>query len=79
MALAFVNLALGGVALASEGRAARRAAAAALVTGHWSAWQAAHVEVNQTREAAQRAEQDVAEDAVQKLIANPLVCRSSPR
>jgi hypothetical protein len=30
MALAFVTLALGGVALASEGRAARRAAGAAL-------------------------------------------------
>jgi hypothetical protein len=41
----------------------------ALVTGHWSAWQAARVEVNQNREAEERAEQDVAEDVVEKLIA----------
>jgi hypothetical protein len=41
----------------------------ALVTGHWSAWQAARVEVNQNREAEERAERDVAEDVVQKLIA----------
>jgi hypothetical protein len=41
----------------------------ALVTGHWSAWQAARVEVNQNREAEERAEKDVPEDVVQKLIA----------
>jgi len=40
----------------------------ALVSGHWSAWQAARVEVKQ--EEAQRAaeQQDVATDVVQALI-----------
>jgi hypothetical protein len=41
----------------------------ALVTGHWSAWQAARVEVKQNQEAEDRAKQDIAEDVVQKLIA----------
>jgi hypothetical protein len=41
----------------------------ALVTGHWSAWQAARVEVKQNQEAEERAKRDVAEDVVQKLIA----------
>ena len=41
----------------------------ALVSAHWSAWQAARVEVNQDREAAERATQDVAGDVVQKLVA----------
>jgi hypothetical protein len=40
----------------------------ALVSGHWSAWQAARVEVKQEAEAAARAEQDVAGEVVQKLI-----------
>ena len=39
----------------------------ALVSGHWSAWQAARVEVRQEAEAAQRAKEDVAGDVVQKL------------
>ena len=40
----------------------------ALVSGHWSAWQAARVEVKQ--EEAQRAaeQQDVASDVVQALV-----------
>jgi outer membrane protein TolC len=41
----------------------------ALVSGHWSAWQAARVEVNQDREEAKRAKQDVAEEVVQKIVA----------
>jgi hypothetical protein len=48
----------------------------ALVSGHWSAWQAARVEVNQNREAEERAEQDVAEDVVEKLIAETDVARA---
>jgi hypothetical protein len=41
----------------------------ALVTGHWSAWQAARVEVNQQADLARRAEQDVAGDVVDKIVA----------
>jgi hypothetical protein len=40
----------------------------ALVSGHWSAWQAARVEVNQDRERAKREKQDVAEDVVEKIV-----------
>jgi hypothetical protein len=40
----------------------------ALVSGHWSAWQAARVEVAQAAEAKQRASQDVAQDVVDKLV-----------
>jgi cobalamin biosynthesis protein CobD/CbiB len=40
----------------------------ALVSGHWSAWQAARVEVNQQREEAQRARQDVPGEIVERLV-----------
>ena len=40
----------------------------ALVSGHWSAWQAARVEVAQAEEAKRREEQDVAQDVVEKLL-----------
>ena len=40
----------------------------ALVSGHWSAWQAARVEVNQDIEAKQRAKEDIAGDVVAKLV-----------
>ena len=40
----------------------------ALVSGHWSAWQAARVEVAQKEEADRRAEHDVAEDVVDKIV-----------
>jgi len=40
----------------------------ALVSGHWSAWQAARVEVAQKEEAERRAEQDVADDVVEKIV-----------
>ncbi len=40
----------------------------ALVSGHWSAWQAARVEVNQDLEARKRDEEDVVSDVVTKLI-----------
>ena len=40
----------------------------ALVSGHWSAWQAARVEVNQATEMAARAEQDIASDVVEQVI-----------
>jgi hypothetical protein len=41
----------------------------ALVSGHWSAWQAARVEVNQAILAERDAEKDVATDVVQKIVA----------
>lgn len=41
----------------------------ALVSGHWSAWQAARVEVNQQADLARREEQDVAADVVDKIVA----------
>ena len=40
----------------------------ALVSGHWSAWQAARVEVAQAQEAKRRANQDVAQDVVDKIV-----------
>lgn len=40
----------------------------ALVSGHWSAWQAARVEVAQEAEAKQRADQDVAQDVIDKMV-----------
>ncbi len=40
----------------------------ALVSGHWSAWQAARVEVAQQREAEERAREDLAGDVVRKLV-----------
>jgi hypothetical protein len=40
----------------------------ALVSGHWSAWQAARVEVNQAQEAERRSEQDVAAEVVGRIV-----------
>ena len=40
----------------------------ALVSGHWSAWQAARVEVNQEREAKLRAQEDIASDVVDQVL-----------
>ena len=40
----------------------------ALVSGHWSAWQAARVEVNQDLEAKKRSEEHVAQDVVDKIV-----------
>ena len=40
----------------------------ALVSGHWSAWQAARVEVNQDAEAKKRDKEDIAGDVVAKLV-----------
>lgn len=45
----------------------------ALVSGHWSAWQAARVEVAQQAEADERAEQDVAADIVDRLVAETTI------
>ena len=40
----------------------------ALVSGHWSAWQAARVEVNQQQEAERRDEQDVPGEVVERIV-----------
>jgi len=40
----------------------------ALVSGHWSAWQAARVEVNQEREAQQRDAADVPGEVVDRML-----------
>ena len=40
----------------------------ALVSGHWSAWQAARVEVMQAEEAEKREGEDVAKDVVDRMI-----------
>ena len=41
----------------------------ALVSGHWSAWQAARVEVNQREEEERRSKQDLAGDVVERMVA----------
>lgn len=40
----------------------------ALVSGHWSAWQAARVEVRQEQEEAKRAEEDVAQEVTDRIV-----------
>jgi hypothetical protein len=40
----------------------------ALVSGHWSAWQAARVEVNQQEEAEKHEEADVAGEIVERMV-----------
>ena len=40
----------------------------ALVSGHWSAWQAARVEVEQAREAEERKEEDLPGEVVERVV-----------
>ena len=40
----------------------------ALVSGHWSAWQAARVEVNQLEDEKKRDRQDLAGDVVARIV-----------
>ena len=40
----------------------------ALVSGHWSAWQAARVEVNQTQEQERKDAEDIPGDIVDRLV-----------
>jgi hypothetical protein len=49
----------------------------ALVSGHWSAWQAARVEVNQQTEMDARADQDIAGEVVERVIAETDVSSAS--
>ena len=41
----------------------------ALVSGHWSAWQAARVEVEQARQGKEKEEEDVPGEIVERVIA----------
>jgi uncharacterized membrane protein len=41
----------------------------ALVSGHWSAWQAARVEVNQVEEEERRDQQDIAGEVADRVAA----------
>lgn len=45
----------------------------AAITGHWSAWQAARVEVAQAIEAARVAEEDLAGQVVEKIVSETTV------
>ena len=49
----------------------------ALVSGHWSTWQAARVEVNQQQDIEARASEDIAGDVVKEVIAKTNVESSS--
>lgn len=40
----------------------------ALVSGHWSAWQAARVEVEQAKEAEQRQKEDLPGEIVERMV-----------
>ena len=40
----------------------------ALVSGHWSAWQAARVEVERAREAEKRQQEDLAGEIVERVV-----------
>ncbi len=40
----------------------------ALVSGHWSAWQAARVEVEQAKEAKEREREDVPGEVVERIV-----------
>lgn len=40
----------------------------ALVSGHWSAWQAARVEVKQQEMSQRNSEEDLAQDVVEKIV-----------
>ncbi len=50
----------------------------ALVSGHWSAWQAARVEVNQYEEMKAHENEDLAGDVVERVIAETDVNTSRP-
>ena len=48
----------------------------ALVSGHWSAWQAARVEVAQAKEVERQADDPVEEKVVEKIVEKTEVKRS---
>jgi hypothetical protein len=50
----------------------------ALVSGHWSAWQAARVEVTQQEQAAEQAARPVEKKVVEEMVAKTDVDATSP-
>ena len=50
----------------------------ALVSGHWSAWQAATVEVTQQEQAAEQAARPVEKKVVEEMVAKTDVEPTSP-
>ena len=51
----------------------------ALVSGHWAAWQAARVEVNQAAQEERRQQEDVAAEIVDRLVEKTTVEPSDQR
>ena len=51
----------------------------ALVSGHWSAWQAARVEVNQAADEKERAKRDIAGEVVERIISDTEVRSTAER
>jgi hypothetical protein len=49
----------------------------ALVSGHWSAWQAARVEVNQNEEAKRRDDEDLPGEVVARLVDETTIAPSN--
>ena len=49
----------------------------ALVSGHWAAWQAARVEVEQQREARNAAKRNLAQELVDALVDNTNIKRAT--
>ena len=66
-------------ALVEQRRLRLRAELWALVSGHWSAWQAARVEVEQQRQAYERVENPVEERVVDRLVARTEIERITGR
>jgi uncharacterized membrane protein len=50
----------------------------ALVSGHWSAWQAARVEVKQEKQEERQAAEDIAADVVERVVEETNVQRERP-
>lgn len=51
----------------------------ALVSGHWSAWQAARVEVEQAKEAERRQDEDVPGEVVERIVDETEVRKDAER
>ncbi|MGH2596412.1 MAG: hypothetical protein ACRDH7_10680 [Actinomycetota bacterium] len=51
----------------------------ALVSGHWSAWQAARVEVAQAEETEKRDGEDIAADVVERIVEETEINPTSQR
>ena len=54
--------------LDQQGHVRGRVSLWALVSGHWSAWQAARVEVEQAKEAEKRKREDIPGEVVERIV-----------